>query len=199
MIELLHLKKSFGSVVAVDIEQATIPKGQITGIIGANGCGKSTLLRILAGLLEPDSGDIVHDLSPISLVFQKPYLFKRSVRQNLLYPLRLKCVPKAEAEAQVQASLVQFQLTHLADAPANKLSGGETQKVSLARTLLARPMLLLLDEPTASIDESSLELMERAILGYHEETNATIILVTHQRSQAHRLCHNLYEMKAGRL
>lgn len=95
--------------------------------------------------------------------------------------------------------MAEFEITHLADAPAQNLSGGETQKVNLARALLTEPELLLLDEPTASIDENALGLMERQIIRYHETTGATLILVTHQREQANKLCHHIFEMKAGKI
>lgn len=199
MIRLRQLKKSFGGVRAVDIDALDIPAGAISAIVGDNGCGKTTLLRILAGLLAPDSGTVEHDLYPVSLVFQKPLLFRGTVRHNLAYPLRLKKTPADDRRRLVDQMMERFAISHLAQAPADQLSGGETQKVSLARALLTSPKLLLLDEPTASIDESSLALMEQQILDYHAKHRATIIWVTHQRDQARQLAHHIFEMKAGRI
>lgn len=199
MIRITHLKKCFGGVTAVDIDHLEIPQAQISGIIGDNGCGKSTLLLILARLLKPDQGSIEHNLSPTTLVFQRPLLFRGTVRYNLLYPLKLRDASDLVAQKRVKQMMEEFEISHLAESQAQTLSGGETQKVNLARALLTDPKLLLLDEPTASIDENALGLMEQKIIQYHQSTGATLILVTHQREQANQLCHQLFEMKAGRI
>ena len=172
----------------------------ITALIGPNGAGKSLLLRALAGLIRPDAGDIAltRPLDRPALVFQKPVLLRRTVRGNLAHALRLARVPRAERAPRIAELLAQCDLTHLATAPARRLSGGEQQRLAMARALTAAPRLLLLDEPTASLDPKATAAIEAITLRVAGE-GTKVLLVTHDRAQAERLAGDVVFLHEGRV
>ncbi|MEN6636681.1 MAG: ABC transporter ATP-binding protein [Clostridiaceae bacterium] len=196
MIELINLQKRYGARVALNLPTLTIQEGERVALIGPNGSGKSTLLRLLAGVIRADQGAIsLGGLSRAQIGYlpQHPYAFDLSVQKNV----ELALSGEAEKTKLAQAALERVGLLHLAKARANRLSGGETQRMALARVLAKPRKLLLLDEPTASADIQAIDLIERAILEYVEQTNCTLILSTHMPSQAMRLSTRVLALDGG--
>ena len=190
-----------GGRMVLDGLSLDIPATGITAIMGPNGAGKSLSLRIMAGLVDPDDGAVRHDFTgrqDIALVFQKPVLLRRSVRANLAHALALYGVSRARRKARI-AELLEFgRLGPIADSPARALSGGEQQRVALVRALAASPKLLLLDEPTASLDPQATDAIETLIRDT-AASGATVVLVTHDRGQAARLADHVRFMHKGAL
>lgn len=172
----------------------------VTGLIGPNGAGKSVLLRLLTGLVGPSSGtiEIADHLGPPALVFQKPVLLRRTVRANLLHALRIARVPRRERTGRLAELLVSAGLTNQAEAQARTLSGGQQQRLAMARALAERPKLLLLDEPTASLDPTSTAEIE-ALIKTTAKTGVKIIIVTHDTAQAARLCQDIAFLHRGQV
>lgn len=201
-IRIENLKKYYGEKQILDIDNLIIEKGKITGITGPNGCGKTTLLNIIAGLDKEYSGKISYDgielnkdiIDNMTIVFQKPYLFKRTVYENIEYPLKIRGMNKSEMNSLVLNIIKNLEIEELMEKKAHILSGGESQKVALARALVFKPQLLLLDEPTSNIDPDSIKILEREILRFNEETGGTVIIVTHNMEQSTRLGHKILEM-----
>lgn len=196
MIELVNLQKRYGARVALNLSALSIREGERVALIGPNGSGKSTLLRLLVGVIRADQGAISLDelsRTQIGYLPQQPYAFDLSVQKNV----ELALAGEAEKAELARAALERVGLLHLAKARANRLSGGETQRMALARVLAKPRKLLLLDEPTASADIQAIDLIERAILEYVEQTNCTLILSTHMPSQAMRLSTRVLALDGG--
>ena len=206
-ISLYNIKKHYGDKMALDIDELSISQGKITGLIGPNGSGKSTLLKILGGLDEEFSGDIKYNgnilcndiYNKMTLVTQKPYLFRRSVYENIIYPLKVREINNKRIKISADNMLEKLEITELRNKKAHLLSGGESQKVSLARALIFGPELIFLDEPTSNIDPESIKIMEREILRFNKERNSTIVIVTHNLEQAKRLCDKIIYMENGKV
>ncbi len=204
-IKARGLIKHYKEKIALNINQLTINSGSLLGIIGPNGAGKSTLARLIAGVDSVSSGSIAYDGKPMSpslqqqvtIVFQKPYLFRSTVFNNIAYPLKLRGVNKAEIIERVNSVVRELEIEDISRQSAWTLSGGEAQKVALARALVFRPRLLILDEPTANIDPASIITMERVIKRAHQEENTTVIIVTHNIPQAKRLSSEILFMNKG--
>lgn len=202
-----NLKKVYGDKTVVDIDELEVEEGIITGITGPNGSGKSTLMNIIGGLEKEYTGSIYYNGSQLNrdvalnmtYVFQKPYLFKRRVYDNIAYPLKLRKVSKDEEISKVNEIICKLEIEDLINKKGHLLSGGESQKVALARALVFKPKLLLLDEPTSNIDPESIKIMEREILRFHKQTEATIIIVTHNLDQAQRICDNILYIQDGKV
>lgn len=173
-----NLQKSFDGRKVLDLEQGLIKSGSRTAIIGPNGAGKSTLLRIIAGLEPADSGVLLYGNSAafprmdITMVFQKPYLISTTVEKNIAYPMKLRGYEPALIEQRTNELMEELNLTGLRKQKAWKLSGGETQKVALARALSFQPKLLLLDEPTANIDPYTTAEIEKMLLSIGMPTDS---------------------------
>jgi tungstate transport system ATP-binding protein len=186
----------------IDGLSATIRPEGITAIVGPNGAGKSVALRLIDGLLRPDGGSIrFGDRPPDSVrrafVFQKPGLIHGSVRRNAalaLAPLRLS---HREAAERVDAALHKVGLRHRAEEAARKLSGGEQQRLALARALVVRPELLLLDEPTASLDPSATEAIEELVIAF-AQGGTKVLLVSHNLGQVARLASDVLVLSRGK-
>ena len=176
-----------------------LQSGEIYAVAGPNGCGKSTLLNLLALLDRPQQGEVVFRGEPVAYerpeallalrrrvgyLMQNPYLFKLSVFDNIAYGLRVRGRRKPAVRDRVRAVMDGLSLTHLAARPARELSGGEAQRVALARTLAPETEVLLLDEPTANVDRNQVHAVEEAILWMNRERNVTVVLATHSREQA---------------
>lgn len=178
----------------------------VSVILGPNGAGKSLLLRQLAGLLTPDAGRVTWAGQPpsrervrrLGFVFQKPVLLRRSVIANVRYALAAQAVPLGERGKKAEEALQRAGLLERADQAARLLSGGEQQRLALARALACDPEVLLLDEPTASVDPSSTLAIERMVRGAAGR-GAKIILVTHDIGQAQRLADEVIFLHHGRL
>lgn len=206
-IQLKNIKKYYGDNQVLDIETLNIEKGKITGITGPNGCGKTTLLNIIAGLDKKFIGEVFYDniklnkiiKESMTVVFQKPYLLKRTVYENIEYPLKLRNIDKKESKKRALSIMKKLEITDLMEKKGHKLSGGESQKVALARALVFNPRLLLLDEPTSNIDPEYIVTMENSITQFNLENKGTIIIVTHNIEQSERLCHAVINMHRGKV
>ncbi len=206
-IKFNDITKYYSNYKALDISECTIRAGAITGIIGPNGAGKSTLARILAGLDKADTGSIQYEgllqagdyNKKITMVFQKPYLLKTTVYKNIAYPLKIRGYDKKDIDSRVNNIINDMELQNIKYQKAWKLSGGEAQKAALARALIFNPSIVVLDEPTANIDPSSIAVMERMIRKAKEQLRSTIIIVTHNMHQAKRLCDDLIFMDKGKI
>ena len=192
----------------IDGLSAAITGGGVTAIVGPNGAGKSVTLRLLDGLLRPDAGAIRfgaaggRETDPgevrRALVFQKPALIRASVARNVALALAPERLPRREVEARVAASLRAVGLESRAGDPARKLSGGEQQRLALARARVAEPGLLLLDEPTASLDPAATEEVERLITEI-AAGGTKVVLVSHNLGQVARLAADVIVMSGGRV
>lgn len=197
------LQKSYDGRKVLDIEKGIIKSGSRTAIIGPNGAGKSTLLKILAGLENADSGSLSYYGSAefpqmdSTMVFQKPYLISTTVEKNIAYPMKLRGFSDDEIEKRVTELTEELGLTSFRKQKAWKLSGGETQKVALARALSFKPKLLLLDEPTANVDPYTTAEIEKMLVKASEYS--TIVLITHNLAQAKRVCNEAMMMHEGKV
>jgi len=206
-LSIENLTKEYDGRRVLDIEKLLIEDGALCGIIGPNGAGKSTLLNLIAGLIKPTGGKLLYGTrgteSPpygdMTLVFQTPYLIRTTVEKNIAYPLRLRGWAPAAIEERIQQLAGDLGLTGFRRQKSWKLSGGETQKVALARALSFRPKLLLLDEPTANVDPSTTAEIERMLRKINEEEGTTVILITHNLVQARRLCREVLFMDQGKV
>lgn len=197
------LQKNYDGRKVLDIEKGTIKSGKRTAIIGPNGAGKSTLLKILAGLEKADEGLISYNGSSefpqmdATMVFQKPYLISTTVEKNIAYPMKLRGFSDDEIEKRVTELTEELGLTSFRKQKSWKLSGGETQKVALARALSFKPKLLLLDEPTANIDPYTTAEIEKMLIKASEYT--TIVLITHNLAQAKRVGEEAMMLNEGKI
>ncbi len=191
-------------VQALEGVSFAVPHGALVALVGPSGCGKTTLLRILAGLIRPTRGLALLEGEPVTrpqrrigLVFQQANLMPwRNVRDNIALPLELAGVPAAERAAQADALLAGVGLTGFADAFPAELSGGMAQRVAIARALISRPEVLLLDEPFAALDALTRERLSLDLLRVWAAHGQTILLVTHNISEAVLLADEIVVMSA---
>src|ERR1700704_6027181 len=181
--QLRGVERSFASgIKALGPLELDIAGGEFLSLLGPSGCGKSTALRIIAELLAPTSGELVwpEGKPRIGFVFQDPTLMPWAiVRDNVRLPLDLEGVPRAEANARAEAALARVGLDGFSGAYPRVLSGGMRMRVSIARALVARPRLLLMDEPFAALDEISRDALNEDLLRLWREDRLTIVFVTH--------------------
>ncbi|MDO4573222.1 MAG: ABC transporter ATP-binding protein [Clostridia bacterium] len=196
MIRVRGLKKRYGGRVVLDIAALDIGAGERVALLGPNGSGKSTLLKLLAGVLRPDEGELSVAAEACYLP-QTPYAFDCSVRRNVL--LALHGLPRAEAEAEAMRALSLVGLETLAEARGNRLSGGETQRMALARVLARPHALLLLDEPTSAADLAAGGAIEAALADYLDARGAALLFSTHAPAQARRLAERVLLLHEGRV
>ena len=188
----------------IDGVSLTLDAEARTVIVGPNGAGKSVLLRLCHGLLQPTSGTIRWNAPELpgaprrqAMLFQRPVLLRRSALANVAYALRIAGVPWRRREARARAALRSVGLAALARRPARVLSGGEQQRLALARVWALRPELLFLDEPTASLDPGATQEIERVITELHA-AGTKIVMVTHNLGQARRLGDEIVFLHQGR-
>ncbi len=206
-LNIKNLRKTYGEKVVLDIPYLELEEGKITGITGPNGSGKSTLVNIISGMIIEFDGNVLYNGKQMNVeikrtmthVFQKPYLFRRRVYENIAYPLRIRKVEKNEENRLVKEVINNLEIDDLVDKKGHLLSGGETQKVALARALVFKPELLLLDEPTSNIDPESIKIMEREIERFNKESKGTVLIVTHNLEQAQRICDNIIYLSSGKV
>ncbi len=180
-----------------------IEAGRRLIVLGPNGAGKSLFLRLCHGLIEPTSGrrlwaDGSARAEAQAMVFQRPVLLRRSVAANLDYPLALKGMARTERRETVARTLDRFGLAPLADRPARLLSGGEQQRLALARAWAMRPQVLFLDEPCSALDPSATRIIEDMVEQFSAE-GITIVMTTHNLGQARRLAEDVAFLHRGRL
>jgi ABC-type sugar transport system ATPase subunit len=209
-IELCNLHKTFGPVVAVKNLSIAIEDGEFVVFVGPSGCGKTTTLRMIAGFEDPTSGEIkidgqvVNDLEPrdrgLGMVFQSHALFPhKTVAQNIEFGLRMKRVPLAERKARVREVAEMVRIGRLLDKMPNQCSGGESQRVALARTLVTNPSTFLLDEPLSSLDAKLRRELRAECDRLHEELKRTFIYVTHDQEEAMTLADRIVVMRDGEI
>ena len=190
----------------IDRVDADFQPHRRTVIMGANGAGKSLLLRLLHGLIRPTAGEVRWQGRPLdragrrgqAMVFQRPVMLRRSVLANLRFALAGRGLSRAERAAGEAAAIERARLSDLAHRPARVLSGGEQQRLAVARALAGAPRALFLDEPTASLDPASTHAIEQQIREAHAN-GVTVVLVTHDIGQARRLGDDLIFLHAGRV
>jgi tungstate transport system ATP-binding protein len=204
-ISIEHLKKEYAGKAVLDIDSLEIPDGKITAVIGPNGAGKSTLLNLIAGIDQATSGsisygdgsDITRDL--ITMGFQKPYLLNTTVDKNISYPLRIRGWDREKIEERTLHLTKELNLVDHRKKKSWMLSGGEIQKVALARSLSFSPRLLLLDEPTANIDPSTVSDIEKILKRFNREEGTTIVIISHNLAQARRISDYIVLLNHGKV
>lgn len=194
-----------GRRTILDRVSLTLTAGTRTALLGPNGAGKSVLLRLMHGLIPPTSGAVRwndEDAGSLrrrqAMVFQRPVLFRRSALANLRFALAVAGVPRVEREHRARNALARVGLSPIADQPALRLSGGEQQRLALARAWMLAPDVLFLDEPTANLDPGSTAEIERIVQAIHDG-GTKIVLVTHNLGQAKRLADEIVFLSGGRL
>ena len=221
LLEVRSLSKSIGPAKILKGIDLTVERGEILGLIGPTGSGKTTLLRLINLLDEPSTGSILFDGRMVSgktekellsarrkmaMVFQKPVMFKASVEANVSYGLRMRGRADATDAAggkmsmsdRVEESLAAVGLSGYESRDANTLSGGETQRIALARALILQPDLLLLDEPTANLDPGSAASID-SLLQSLAGSRTAVILATHNMQQCRKLAGRVAVLQSGRL
>jgi ABC-2 type transport system ATP-binding protein len=208
-IEVEGLSKRYGEVVALEEVSFAVPAGSTTALLGANGAGKTTTIAMLLGLLAPSAGRITvlgedmlrHRYRVLGRMnFSSPYVdlpSRLTVRQNLavyadLYGVR-------EARARIAELAADLDLLALLDRPTGKLSAGQKTRVALAKALINHPELLLLDEPTASLDPDTADVIRSYLERYQRGSRATLLLASHNMAEVERMCSNVLMLKTGRL
>jgi len=209
-VELQHIRKTFGPVVAVDDIDLVIDDGEFFSLLGPSGSGKTTVLRMIAGFERPDSGSVmlggrdVTSLAPydrdVNTVFQDYALFPHmTVQENVEYGLRVKGVGRADRRRRAAAMLDTVRLAEYGARRPNQLSGGQRQRVALARALVNHPRVLLLDEPLGALDLKLREEMQIELRTIQREVGVTFVFVTHDQGEALSMSTRVAVFNAGRL
>jgi ABC-2 type transport system ATP-binding protein len=208
-IRVEGLVKRYGKVVAIDHLDFEVEAGSTTALLGANGAGKTTTIAIILGLLAASAGRITvlgeeiprHRARVLGRMnFSSPYVdlpLRLSVRQNLLVYTDLYRVP--EPKARIAALAADLDLEPLLDRPTGRLSAGQKTRLLLAKALINQPELLLLDEPTASLDPDTADLIRGYLERYQQGRGATVLLASHNMAEVERLCSDVLMLKQGRL
>ena len=199
VFKLQSVSVRFGRVQALTACNLRVEPGDTLALIGSNGSGKSTLLRVLHGLIKPSAGDLdCESLARQAMLFQRPYMLRASVLHNVALGLWLKGEAWGAAKVQALAALEQVGLADLAGRNAKALSGGQQQRVALARAWAIKPQVLLLDEPTSSLDPTAKHEVER-LMAKFAESGMTLIFSSHNLGQVKRLASRVVYLEQGRL
>jgi tungstate transport system ATP-binding protein len=213
LYELNDLKKVYGKRAVLDLPHLAVEEGSIVALLGPNGAGKTTLLEICAFLCEPTSGEIwfqgkkvdqennrLRDLRHrVVIVPQHPIMFTVTVEKNLEFPLMIRKVPKKRREQTINELLDLVGMREFKHARAHNLSGGETQRIAIARALACSPEVILFDEPTASVDVEHQIAIERIVQEINHDKGISVIFTTHDMNQAARLAGEVIFLFEGRL
>ncbi len=209
-VRIERVTKKFGDFIAVDEVSLDIYRKEIFCLLGASGCGKTTLLRMLAGFERPTAGRILIDgvdmtgipayERPVNMMFQSYALFPHmSVEQNVAFGLKQERVPRSEVASRVQDMLALVKLDQFAKRKPHQLSGGQRQRVALARSLIKKPKLLLLDEPLAALDKKLREHTQFELINIQESLGVTFMVVTHDQEEAMTLSSRIGVMNHGEI
>src|SRR5450432_1149663 len=209
-VQVDRISKSFGEFKAVDDVSLKIYQGEIFCLLGASGCGKTTLLRMLGGFETPSSGRIFIDGEdmtgvppyerPVNMMFQSYALFPHmNVERNVAFGLKQDRLPKHEIQERVATMLDQVKMSDYAKRMPHQLSGGQRQRVALARSLVKRPKLLLLDEPLGALDRKLREHTQFELLSIQEKLGVTFVVVTHDQEEAMTLSSRVGVMNRGEI
>ena len=207
-IEVRNVSKRFGDFQALDDVSLEVPSGSLTALLGPSGSGKSTLLRVIAGLEQPDAGEVVISgedatgVAPqergVGFVFQHYAAFKHmTVRDNVAFGLAIRKRPKAEIRARVDELLELVQLAPFGDRYPAQLSGGQRQRMALARALAVEPKVLLLDEPFGALDARVRAELREWLRRLHDEVHVTTVFVTHDQEEAMDVAGQIAVMNRG--
>jgi spermidine/putrescine transport system ATP-binding protein len=210
MLELRDVSKSFGDFNALDRINLQIQEGEFFSLLGPSGCGKTTLLRMIAGLERPDTGDIRIDgrsmvgaspnHRPVNTVFQSYALFPHlSVFENVAFGLRMQRTPENQIKERVMEALGLVKMEFAVKRQITNLSGGQKQRIALARAIVNRPRILLLDEPLSALDLKLRVEMRRELVSLQRSLNMTFVFVTHDQEEAMALSDRLVVMNKGRI
>jgi len=206
-----NLSQVFDSRLVLNIPKLSFEEKKIHAITGPNGSGKTTLCNILGLLLKPTTGKIWYQgemvyengslperlRKKITMVHQSPFLFHTTVGKNLAYGLKVRNYPRSQRNQKVEAFLKLMGIEHLRHQQGTRLSGGETQRVAVARALALDPEVLILDEFTANVDRNYVKIIEGVIQDVFRQQNITIFLVTHDENQAFRIAHTVTHLIDG--
>ena len=209
-IQIQNVTKKFGDFTAIDNLNLDIYKNEFFSLLGPSGCGKTTLLRMLAGFEKVTDGKILLDgedvseipphLRPINMMFQSYALFPHmSVEKNIAFGLKQDNLPVTEINQRVEEMLELVELTDFAKRKPNQLSGGQSQRVALARSLAKRPKLLLLDEPLGALDKRLREQTQFELMDIQEKLEVTFVIVTHDQEEAMTVSSRIGVMDSGNL
>lgn len=210
VLDIKNLKKEFGNHTAVNGVNFQVEEGKFFSILGPSGCGKTTLLRMIAGFLEPSSGNILinnkemvgvsPNKRPVNLVFQNLALFPMmNVQENIAFGLKRQNVGKKEIEKKVKSILERVRLEDYINHNVQELSGGQKQRVAIARSLVLSPSILLLDEPLGALDLKLREQMKIELKKLQNEIGTTFIYITHDQSEALVMSDKVAVMNKGQL
>lgn len=210
VLDIKNLKKEFGNHTAVNGVNFQVEEGKFFSILGPSGCGKTTLLRMIAGFLEPSSGNILinnkemvgvsPNKRPVNLVFQNLALFPMmNVQENIAFGLKRQNVDKKEIEKRVKSILERVRLEDYINHNVQELSGGQKQRVAIARSLVLSPSILLLDEPLGALDLKLREQMKIELKKLQNEIGTTFIYITHDQSEALVMSDKVAVMNKGQL
>jgi tungstate transport system ATP-binding protein len=210
LYHLENLTQVYGDRTVLDVDRLDIEIRTITGLMGPNGSGKSTLMRILAFLEKPATGQVTFQRQPLSqvalelrrqvtMLSQEPYLLKRSVQANVSYGLKLRGISDTRQQVNRALEKVGLDPTRFSQRSWRELSGGEAQRVALAARLILKPKVLLLDEPTASVDRESSDLILQAALDARNQWGTTLIIISHQLTWLRQIADRILSMDYGRL
>jgi len=213
LIEVKELVHCYNNTRVLDVPHLSFDRGKIYAVLGPNGSGKTTLLNILGLLLQPTSGIVFYEKQALfgnhalmkevrgrmTTVIQNPILFDTSVEGNVAYGLRIRGASKEDQRRIVKECLAMVKLDGFQGRSARELSGGETQRVAIARALAVKPQVVFLDEYTANVDETSVQVLDEVIARVRQKGDTTIFLVTHDTRQAHRLADEVINLFAGKV
>ncbi len=208
-LESIRLTKRFGDFTAVDDVSFAVPAGSFFSILGPSGCGKTTIMRMIAGFLDPSSGDIEikgksvlnvpPNKRPVNMVFQHLALFPMmNIADNIGYGLRRRKMPRAEIARKVEEALERIGLPGIGNRKINELSGGQKQRVAIARCMVMEPDVLLLDEPLGALDLKLREHMKIELKSLQAAFDTTFIYITHDQSEALVMSDQIAVMNEGR-
>ena len=208
IISVEHVSKYFGEKAVLNDVNLQVRKGEFVTILGPSGCGKTTLLRLIAGFQTASEGVITMSgkeitqtpphKRPVNTVFQKYALFPHlNVYNNIAFGLKLKKLPSATIEKKVKQALKMVGLTDYEDRDVDSLSGGQQQRVMLARVLISKPQLLLLDEPAVGVDQESLRQLAAVLKRRNQEEAMTIFLITHGNQAVFSGANRFFKMEEG--
>src|SRR4030042_2650902 len=214
MLKVKNLKKKYNNKTVLDIDYLGFQESKIYAIVGPNGSGKTTLLNILNLLVKPDKGQIFFRDQEIinnsnskileirrkmTLVDQDPFLFQSTVYSNVAYGLKVRSLSSIVQQNRIKNALEMVGLPGFENRKVDQLSGGEAQRVVIARALVIEPEILFLDEPTASIDQKNIAKVEKIIAKIRRELRTTVIFTTHDLSQAYRLADEVISLLDGKM
>jgi tungstate transport system ATP-binding protein len=200
VLTLSRVSVQFGPHTALRDVEVSIQPGERVALVGANGSGKSTMLRVVHGLLPTSTGQVhANTAARQAMVFQRPHMLRTSVLRFVMWGLYLQGVSWTQARAQAAHALQRVGLQDLADRSARTLSGGQQQRLALARAWALQPDVLLLDEPTSSLDPHAKRDVERLVTEWVATTHMTLLFSSHNLGQVKRLATRVIYLEAGRV